>query len=51
MNQAVNIWNSETCFRTKDMEIFYWVDLRKVPAWNVFDQLTLISNYIISQKK
>jgi len=61
-----------TCFLTKEMEIFYWADLKKVPAWEdvqksldvliekeyidcnkdaeVFDEFSLICNYITSQK-
>ncbi|GBP04234.1 hypothetical protein EVAR_90093_1 [Eumeta japonica] len=61
-----------TCFLTKEMNIFHWADLRKVPAWEdiqkaldvliqkgyihcnkdteVFDEFTLISRYVTSQK-
>ncbi|XP_047036755.1 protein FAM200B-like [Helicoverpa armigera] len=61
-----------TSFLTKEMEIFYWADLKKVPTWEdiqksldlliekqyidcnkdteVFDEFSLISNYITSQK-
>lgn len=61
-----------TWFFTKELEIFYWADLKKVPAWEdvqksldvliekgyidcnkdteVFDEFSLISNYITSQK-
>ncbi|XP_044741892.1 uncharacterized protein LOC123302864 [Chrysoperla carnea] len=61
-----------TCILTKEMEIFFWADLRTVPAWvdvqktldiliekgyidsnkdtEVFDEFTLILNYVTSQK-